>query len=862
MKTIKHNLCFSFFSFLNKKIYIIKFLILISLSCNLFAQDYNNFKLNVDNSTNTDTTKPVQYRRTIEQTENQQSYEQKYFGKDLNEVKRSLFPLESSGVWTELNPKVPRVDYIGVHFVNKDTGWACGDLGALIKTTNGGISWTVSETNSTTLLLKVHSFNGQIVIVTGYNGTILRSTDCGVTFTLVTSGVTTDLWGVLMLNDSLGFVCGINQTLLKTTDAGQSWLLINTGLNQHYWAIDFFNEQFGMIACGGGKILKTTDSGNSWIPQQAGDTRALYTIDIIDSIHIVAGGESIGEGSKNIYSNNAGLNWVQNANLIYETGVNCITFINTDIGYAVGENWAIRKTIDRGISWFASNAMSTEWCLDLIPNGIGYAAGNELKLYKTDEGYDNWEKLFLKDSFSDVFFINERKGFLVLRDPSKLYKTNDGGLSWDSIPDAPGGNSIIFLDSIIGFIGGESAIYKSIDGGNEWFAVNETEGADKIFFIGGITGWAIHNNVIYKTTNRGENWVTQLTTSFGFFTSVYFIDSLYGWTSGVRPYKTTDGGNNWVLQTNTAIWNSDDVYFSSRDTGWIAKYSNINNSLYKTTDGGNSWVGIPEVIGARKFRFTPDLNRWLIIGFSRYYITYDNSNSWYEFTNEVPTGLTSFCMPTYNIGFAVGTLGLVLKFEDTTYVPVELISFIASVRDNNVTLNWQTATETNNQGFEVQRKRDYEPQSATIHEDWNTLGFVNGNGTTTEPQNYIYVDRSLQSGKYQYRIKQIDYNGTFTNSKTIQINIILPDIFFIEQNYPNPFNSETTIQYQILLSTNVKLYLYNINGELIQELINMKQEAGYYTVRLKGGALSSGVYFYKMICDDHFTKVKKLLLLK
>ncbi|HEX7357206.1 MAG TPA: hypothetical protein VF270_05835, partial [Ignavibacteriaceae bacterium] len=144
MKTIKQNLCFSFFAFLNKKIFIILFLILICFSYNLFAQDYNKFNLN------SDTTKPVQYRRTIEPTENQQSYEQKYFGKDINEIKRSLFPLESTGIWTELNPKVPRVDYIGVHFVNKDKGWACGDLGAIIKTTNGGQDWTVSQTNTTT----------------------------------------------------------------------------------------------------------------------------------------------------------------------------------------------------------------------------------------------------------------------------------------------------------------------------------------------------------------------------------------------------------------------------------------------------------------------------------------------------------------------------------------------------------------------------------------------------------------------------------------------------------------------------------------------------------------------------------------
>jgi hypothetical protein len=148
----------------------------------------------------TDTTKPIQYRRGIELQSGYQSYEEKYGGKNLDEEKRRLFPLQSTGIWTELNPKVPRVDYLGIGFVNPDTGWAVGDLGALIKTTDGGSSWTVSETNTTTPILKVRSYNGQIVIASGFDGLILRSDDGGETFTEVTSGVTGDLWGLQMLS--------------------------------------------------------------------------------------------------------------------------------------------------------------------------------------------------------------------------------------------------------------------------------------------------------------------------------------------------------------------------------------------------------------------------------------------------------------------------------------------------------------------------------------------------------------------------------------------------------------------------------------------------------------------------------------
>ena len=156
--------------------------------------------------------------------------------------KKQVFPLgwntgtlgkvnAGTGVWTELNPLVPRVDYIGIDFINADIGWVCGGSGAIIKTTNGGQDWTISETPVNNLLLKMHSYNGQVVIATGYDGIILRSSDSGETFELIPSGVGNgiDLWGVQMLNDTLGWVCGMNQTLLKTTDTGLTWQMVTPG---------------------------------------------------------------------------------------------------------------------------------------------------------------------------------------------------------------------------------------------------------------------------------------------------------------------------------------------------------------------------------------------------------------------------------------------------------------------------------------------------------------------------------------------------------------------------------------------------------------------------------------------------------
>jgi photosystem II stability/assembly factor-like uncharacterized protein len=847
------------------KIVIIHIAFFLFLSCSTSAQIFN-YNL-------PDSSAYIQYRRGIALQPGYQTYEQKYPGKNLNEEKRRLFPLQSTGVWTELSPGVPRVTYIGVHFVNPDLGWAVGDLGALIKTTNGGDDWTISETQTTTLLLRVHSYDGQIVIATGYDGLILRSTDGGETFQQIASGTTNDLWGVQMLNDTLGFVCGLNQTLLQTTDSGLNWQSVSTGLNSHYWALDFLDDQYGMIACGGGKVIRTTDGGNSWTQIQAGDASDLYAIDIIDSLHIAAAGYL----GKNVYSSDGGTSWVQNAALQHNE-LNSIKFIDTDTGYTIGtyqgESWGIRKTTNRGQNWFNPPVGNlSEWELELLPGGVGYSVGSNLMINKTTGGYDNWGGLFLNTNFVDVHFTDEMTGYAAdgRYTGGPVYKTTDGGYNWFGLPNFPRNvftstlRCVTFTDSVTGYAGSAPCrIVKTTDAGDSWYVVNRTGLTDtiglinRIFFINPITGWAVTTRGgILKTTDSGENWFAQLNAGINIiFSGVYFVDTLYGWISGGRPYKTTDGGINWIQQTNTTIWNSDDVYFQNIDTGWFGKYSSFNNSLFKTTNGGISWNPIPEVIGARKFYFFPDPIHWLIIGFARYYITNNFGNNWSEFTENVPTGIVSFSAPTNNLGFFVGNLGLILRYDDTTYVPVELISFSGFYENEKIILNWKTASEINNRGFEIERSIE--------KTDWEIIGFIEGNGTTAEINNYIFTDNLFENNSQYlfYRLKQLDFDGSFDYSKVVEVEVGKQHEFYLSQNYPNPFNPETNIDYNISVETLVNISLYDITGRKIKELVNEKKQPGYYTLELKGGELSSGIYFYRLTTNSGYTTVKKLTIIK
>jgi len=187
-------------------------------------------------------------------------------------------------------------------------------------------------------------------------------------------------------------------------------------------------------------------------------------------------------------------------------------------------------------------------------------------------------------------------------------------------------------------------------------------------------------------------------------------------------------------------------------------------------------------------------------------------------------------------------------------VPVELSSFIASVNENDVTLSWQTATELNNSGFDVERMR--------ANEGWEKIGFVSGNGTTTEIHSYTFADKDVPAGTYNYRIKQIDYDGTFEYFELEQIIAINPPgKFTLLQNYPNPFNPVTTIKFVVREKSNVTVTIFNSIGEDVLTLVNEEKVAGSYEVNFNATGFTSGIYYYKLQTDD-FAQTKKMILMK
>jgi hypothetical protein len=195
-------------------------------------------------------------------------------------------------------------------------------------------------------------------------------------------------------------------------------------------------------------------------------------------------------------------------------------------------------------------------------------------------------------------------------------------------------------------------------------------------------------------------------------------------------------------------------------------------------------------------------------------------------------------------------------------IPVELVSFTANVFENSVTLSWITATEVNNLGFEVQRKLE--------NSDWKRIEFVEGHGTTTEIQNYQFIDNisDIQATSLSYRLKQIDYYGSYEYSKVVEVSNPAPTDYDLRQNYPNPFNPVTTISYSLPVKSQVELVIYNTLGESVMQLVNGEKEAGNYEVSFSATNLPSGIYFYRLQVypanggAGSFVETKKMVLMK
>jgi len=288
-----------------------------------------------------------------------------------------IFSQQDTGIWTELHPKVPRVDYWGVYFVNNDTGLATGELGAIIKTTDSGNSWYNIGTNYNKAIRTIGSYTGEKIIAAGDSGLIIISTDYGETWETIQSGTDKNFWNIQFVTEKIGWLVGEGSSAFKTTDSGDTWINQPTPLSGYpYWDVSFLDTSFGYICTNSGLILRTLDGGFSWDVKQAGDNYGLYTVNAVTRMKATA----IGFAGKHVYTSDGGENWEFITYLGDESYK--IVFLDTLKGFATNIVNGY-ETTDGGRDWIVRYDMNRGNNITFTKDENGFIVGNDLILEKT-----------------------------------------------------------------------------------------------------------------------------------------------------------------------------------------------------------------------------------------------------------------------------------------------------------------------------------------------------------------------------------------------------------------------------------------------------------------------------------------------
>ncbi len=473
---------------------------------------------------------------------------------------------------------------------------------------------------------------------------------------------------------------------------------------------------------------------------------------------------------------------------------------NTDLVYYGSDN-KIYKSTDRGETF--------------LQTGINVPGASEIK------------NIILDDNNSGTFLV------AIESSPDKILKTTDDGQTWTvtldnasfsffGIPMSPDPShpDTIYTMSTTNF-------YRSTDFGDTWNIISSNFGPSsapcdiEVFPNSSVILIGDNGTGIFKSTDYGVTW-----------SQTYF-------TSGEIPTIAVD-------YTNPGV-------------AWATKWSGGGGFL-KSTDYGETWTEVSGFNGINMWGVHVMPNDGNIVmancyGCGESWRSIDGGASFTQIS--IPSAGYQVVVVDSITQYAAQSGGF-YKLESENFIPVEFASFTASISNNQIMLNWITASELNNRGFEIEHSLD--------NETFTKLGFIAGSGSTTEQRSYSYQVSNAPSGLQYYRLKQLDFDGSYEYSPVIEIDGPLPAEFALNQNYPNPFNPSTTITFSLPVDSDVQLSLYNMLGQKVADITNSQFQAGTHKVDFISEGLSSGTYIYLIRATgsngSDFIEAKKLTLMK
>lgn len=704
----------------------------------------------------------------------------------------------------------------------------------------------------------------QIVYAVGNSGTVIKSTDGGNTWSDISFGETRNFTSLYFFDENTGYVGGPFNTggggstemLAKTTDGGATWEVISSFDFDDFNDMEFLDDQTGWVASADGKVLHTTDGGGNWSSRNAG-SEDLFDFHVQnDSTYWVAG-----EYGSLYNSVDSGDTWnlavdIDTLGLTrFSDSFYGVEFLNDDVGFAVGQTYDggdiafVLKTTDGGQSWIRLTTHQFEY----IVRDIEIGENGEIILAGGKEQYGETE--------SNAVYISEDEGqtWSVISDAG-------GPLQWNAV-DKTGGNWIAvgYTGAITLFTPASDALGSSIVTGLDIIDIEFYDESHGLLATGGKV-----QGTLFTTSDGGDTWQKSLALDGRKdFSSVSFADENNVWAVGTDHwtgdsvwlvYYSPDAGNNWVqIDIDLPVFEKTDdmqkVQFVTSQTGFIK----AGGKLLKTTDGGATWTEV-EVTGDysnsdfHTFQFIDENTGWLV-GNDEIAATPDGGDSWtiqYEQDNR-SNEINALYFFDASTGYVVIDRGDMMKTDDggATWNDLSTGNFY-----DLTDLEFVTADS----GFVAGRGGTF---LTTTDGGSSFTTEIYGQETSQDIYSIDMLDskRGWMAGENGYFVSTTNGGGIATSIDEL-VAQTLPSAMKLEQNYPNPFNPTTTISYDVPANSTVSLNVYNMLGQNVATLVNNEsQSAGRYSVSFDAGNLASGVYLYRLTVGGQTTS-KQLTLIK
>jgi photosystem II stability/assembly factor-like uncharacterized protein len=570
-----------------------------------------------------------------------------------------------------------------VKFINQLTGYSCGDVGALIKTTNAGQNWFAITVPKNIDYKGIDNADANILVAVGDSSMIIRTSNGGANWQVITPPSPNHiLWSIDFSDANTGYIAGSEGTIWKTTDAGLNWLAQSSPLSILF-IVKFYDNNKGVIG-GRQAVMLTTNGGTSWVPQSIAfePFNNVTGVAFADSNTILATAHT-----ENVVfrTSNGGLNWTKHLLDIpiykgFRDFAADMSFINYNTGFMITSFVGnILKTTNSGINWTQDSSYRIDKWYDvqMLDVNTAYICGTGGTIMNTTNSGVNWNlQIGGLRGINNNYFINASTGFCAA-DSGIILKTTNAGATW--LPKPSGTklklNSIHFPNLNTGYCAGDTGIIlKTTNCGENWSIQNSETNLKltSIWFVNTDTGTAVGvEGVAVTTQNGGVDWNAQIIPSGGDLNSVHYAQGRGFTCNTSKIFKTTNSGLNWVQIS--AGPGGYDIFFTDSLHG-CAVGSGI--TTYRTTNGGANWLSSPSDVNLLlNSVYFVDANNGIAVGERGVMTKTTNGGAnWNRLPKATGTWLTSVFFTDGNTGYIAGFYGVILKTTNGGLVFIQQIT--------------------------------------------------------------------------------------------------------------------------------------------------------------------------------------------